>query len=163
MVERAFDPYAVLGVPRDASRLQIARARRRLAKRHHPDRQSGHDQADEMRRINRAWEILSDPARRARHDAETFGAGPPPSGHWAAAPRRARAGGQATSATWRRDPMPPGSGTWTPRPAPARPAGRQSTASGDLRESGWPAAVVAVAIMVLYMVASYLGSSVQPM
>lgn len=162
MVERAFDPYAVLGVPRHASRLQIARARRRLAKRHHPDRQIGTDRADEMRRVNRAWEILSDPARRARHDAETFAGGPPPSGHWAGAPRRPRAGGQATSATWRWDPMPPGSGTWTGRPAPPRPAARPPGATRDVRESGWPAAVVAVTIMVLYVLAAYLGSSAQP-
>ena len=38
---RTLDPYAVLGVPREATPLQVARAHRRLAKRHHPDLHEG--------------------------------------------------------------------------------------------------------------------------
>ena len=38
-VRRTVDPYAILGVSRDATPLQVARAHRQLAKRHHPDLQ----------------------------------------------------------------------------------------------------------------------------
>ncbi|HEX2765416.1 MAG TPA: J domain-containing protein [Candidatus Limnocylindria bacterium] len=60
------DPYATLGVPRTASRDEIARAYRRLAKRYHPD--AGATPTGTMSRINEAWHILSDPNRRAEWD-----------------------------------------------------------------------------------------------
>ena len=64
------DPYAVLSVPRSATRLEIASAYRRLAKRWHPDAIGplAPDQARSMARINEAWRILSDAARRASWD-----------------------------------------------------------------------------------------------
>ena len=66
---RTLDPYAVLGVSREATPLQVARAHRRLAKRHHPDLHEGAtDAADAMRRINEAWWVLSNPIRRADYD-----------------------------------------------------------------------------------------------
>ena len=61
------DPYAVLGVPRGASREEIARAYRRMAKRFHPDADTGAPHAS-MVRINEAWRVLSDAARRAQWD-----------------------------------------------------------------------------------------------
>jgi hypothetical protein len=61
------DPYAVLGVPRAASREEIARAYRRMAKRFHPDADTEAPDAS-MVRINEAWRVLSDAARRARWD-----------------------------------------------------------------------------------------------
>ena len=64
------DPYRVLGVPPTASLLEIARARRRLAKRHHPDLVAGDAAAREMARINAAWEVLADPRARAAWDAD---------------------------------------------------------------------------------------------
>jgi curved DNA-binding protein CbpA len=64
------DPYATLGVPATASRAEAARAHRRLAKRFHPDVNPGPEASERMRRINEAWRILSNPARRARYDAD---------------------------------------------------------------------------------------------
>jgi hypothetical protein len=65
------DPYVVLGVPRTATLLEIARAYRRLAKRWHPDATgpASGEQARAMARINDAWYTLRDPSRRARWDA----------------------------------------------------------------------------------------------
>jgi hypothetical protein len=75
------DPYAILGVPRTASRDEIARAYRRLAKRYHPD--VGAPPSPTMTRINEAWHVLSDPNRRARWDRQHAPMLVP---HWAPAP-----------------------------------------------------------------------------
>jgi hypothetical protein len=78
------DPYAVLGVPRTATRDEVARAYRALAKRHHPD--AGAPPSPTMARINEAWSILGSPARRASWDQAHAVVHAP---HWAAAPPRA--------------------------------------------------------------------------
>jgi hypothetical protein len=74
------DPYATLGVGRSATLLEIARARRRLAKRHHPDLSSDSAAAQRMRDINEAWDILSSPRARAAWDALHAGLGMRPPG-----------------------------------------------------------------------------------
>jgi hypothetical protein len=66
-MESELDPYRVLGVSTGASLLDIARARRRLAKLHHPDLAAGTAAAD-MARINAAWTLLTDPGARAAWD-----------------------------------------------------------------------------------------------
>jgi DnaJ domain len=63
--------YRLLDVPPGASRAEISRAYRRLAQASHPDTHP--DDADAPRRflaITEAYEILSDPQRRARYDRD---------------------------------------------------------------------------------------------
>jgi molecular chaperone DnaJ len=63
------DPYEVLGVPRDASEQQIKKSFRRLARELHPDVNAHDPQAEEkFKAAAEAYEILSDPERRATYD-----------------------------------------------------------------------------------------------
>ncbi len=63
------DYYEVLGVSRDADQKEIKRAYRKLAKKYHPDRnQDEKDTSDKFKEISEAYEILSDPDKRARYD-----------------------------------------------------------------------------------------------
>jgi hypothetical protein len=57
--------YDVLGVSRRASAEEVRAAYRAKARDHHPD--AGGDPAA-MRRLNAAWRVLGDPARRAAYD-----------------------------------------------------------------------------------------------
>ncbi len=63
-----FNPYKVLQVDPEADQEVIQAAYRRLARKYHPDLSSGPEAAARMATLNRAWEILGDPARRAEHD-----------------------------------------------------------------------------------------------
>ncbi|WP_137179657.1 DnaJ C-terminal domain-containing protein [Roseomonas sp. AR75] len=63
------DPYAALGVKRDATQDEIRRAYRTLARKHHPDLNPGDKAAEEaFKRIGAANDLLSDPEKRARFD-----------------------------------------------------------------------------------------------
>lgn len=63
------DPYEVLGVPRDASEQQVKKAFRALARQLHPDVNAHDPQAEEkFKEAAEAYEILSDPERRATYD-----------------------------------------------------------------------------------------------
>jgi hypothetical protein len=64
----ANDLYAVLGVARDAPAPEIRRAYRRLARQHHPDLNEQPEGSEQFVRAASAYEILHDPARRARYD-----------------------------------------------------------------------------------------------
>ncbi len=62
------DYYEVLGIDRDASDEEIRRAFRRLAFRYHPDHNRDERAAEEFKEVNEAYEILSDPDKRAAYD-----------------------------------------------------------------------------------------------
>ena len=158
---RTLDPYAVLGVGRDASPLQVARAHRRLAKRHHPDLHEGAtDAADRMRLINEAWWILSNAARRSDYDRSHPARGAlAAGGHWSASRAPIRPAAPSSTRTW---------ADWRATAAETRAAPRTVRQPGEVpiprtrrpprpeplpttfRDSGW-AALLAAALIVLLL------------
>lgn len=63
------DYYEVLGVSRGASADDIKRAFRKLAAKHHPDANPGdHNAEEQFKELNEAYQVLSDPEKRARYD-----------------------------------------------------------------------------------------------
>ena len=71
------DPYDALGVTKTATADEIQKAYRKLSKKHHPDRNPGDKQADATyKEVQAAYEVLSDPQRKANYDRFGF-AGPP--------------------------------------------------------------------------------------
>jgi len=63
------DYYAILAVPRGADPEEIKKAYRRAAMKFHPDRNPGDKAAEErFKKCAEAYEVLSDPDKRARYD-----------------------------------------------------------------------------------------------
>lgn len=63
------EPYAVLGVPKNADQKTIKSAFRKLAKKYHPDSNKDDSSAGEkFSEASRAYEILGDPEKRAKFD-----------------------------------------------------------------------------------------------
>lgn len=64
------DYYATLGVAKTASAKEIKQAFRKLARKFHPDVNPGDKSAEgRFKEINEAYEVLSDPEKRAKYDA----------------------------------------------------------------------------------------------
>ncbi|OSJ30384.1 molecular chaperone DnaJ [Bradyrhizobium japonicum] len=65
----AADPYATLGVKKDATQADIQKAYRRLAKKLHPDLNPGNKGAeDKFKELSAAYNLLNDPDKRVRFD-----------------------------------------------------------------------------------------------
>src|SRR5437868_1942975 len=63
------DYYHVLGVDKKASQDEIKKAFRKLAVKHHPDKNPGDKEAEnKFKLINEANEVLSDPGKRKKYD-----------------------------------------------------------------------------------------------
>lgn len=71
------DYYDLLGVPSSASSDEIRKAYKRLALLYHPDRNHNDKQAeDTFKKINGAYQVLSDPVKKNRYDfLREYGAG----------------------------------------------------------------------------------------
>lgn len=64
------DYYEVLGLQKGASDEEIKKAYRKLAKKYHPDLNPGDASAEQnFKEVNEAYEVLSDPDKKARYDA----------------------------------------------------------------------------------------------
>ena len=64
----AKDLYEILGVSKDASDSEIKKAFRRRARELHPDVNKATDAEDQFKELNEAYDVLSDPNKRAQYD-----------------------------------------------------------------------------------------------
>lgn len=62
------DYYEILGVGKDASKDEIRKAFRTLARKYHPDVNKSKDAPEKFKEISKAYEVLSDPQKRAQYD-----------------------------------------------------------------------------------------------
>ena len=75
------DPYETLGVSRSAAVEEIKTSYRKLAMKHHPDRNPGDAAAEEsFKEISQAYDILIDPDKRAAYDRYGYAAFQGPGG-----------------------------------------------------------------------------------
>lgn len=73
MAENKRDYYEVLGLQKDAGADDIKKAYRKMAMKYHPDRNPGDKNAEEkFKEVGEAYEVLSDPDKKARYDQYGF-------------------------------------------------------------------------------------------
>ena len=66
------DYYEVLGISKDASEQEIKKAYRQMAKKYHPDVNKEPDAEARFKEVNEAYEVLSDPQKKATYDQYGF-------------------------------------------------------------------------------------------
>lgn len=110
-MSQSLDAYRILQVLPDADQDEIKDAFRRLARRYHPDRAPDAESTARMIEVNRAWELVGDPVRRAAYDRSngylpraaragaarpaSTGTGPPDAAHEPVGPTHATRPGAA--------------------------------------------------------------------
>lgn len=72
------DYYKTLGVDKNASEDEIKSAYRKMAKKYHPDLNKAPDAAEQFKKVNEAYEVLSDKQKRANYDQYGSATGPNP-------------------------------------------------------------------------------------
>ena len=71
--KKTSDPYKILELEKGASEEDIKKAYRKLALKYHPDKNSGNkDSEEKFKEISGAYEILSDPGKKARYDSGVY-------------------------------------------------------------------------------------------
>jgi len=131
------DHYDVLGVQPDASPVEVKKAYRRLAHKHHPDRNPGDAGAEgRFKEVAEAYGVISDPGRRLRYDAErrtALATVVPPKRRRGVA-RTARRGVRASQ------PAKPTSRKLAHRPRPRRPTECRRTVTRESFSVSWEGA-----------------------
>jgi hypothetical protein len=148
-VEHLEDLYDILGVPPDASPEELHHARNRMLRYWHPDRSLDPLAPERAKRINAAYDVLADPARREVYDQHRAARlarlvpepQPPPAPAAAPAPTPASHSATATGPSWTEAPWDGGSLAAAPASGPpAEPAPeriirrRRSRGSGGLED-----------------------------
>ncbi|MGB8766218.1 MAG: DnaJ domain-containing protein, partial [Nitrososphaeraceae archaeon] len=64
--------YATLGVSQDANFQEIKKSYRKLARKYHPDRNKSPLAEETIKKINEAFEILSDRKKRKKYDSDSY-------------------------------------------------------------------------------------------